>query len=185
MNCSLPARKSNRGFSLAEIVLALGIVSISLLAIFAVFAGTMQSSGNLSDRRVLVESVDALRGYLNDSAGFDQVFGWVSGDATKELIYVTYRSDSTGAPSAEGEETRSIWVEPSAADQYDTARNGKWVKAWLEYAPSANAADTLTGSADDFEQAVMVVRAEMAAVGTTAVTQPSTPDFTSHVAVRR
>jgi len=180
-------RNPSGGFSLAEVVLALGIVSISLLAIFAVFAGTVKSSSDLSDRRMLLESVDALQAYLNESSGFEQVFDWVSGgnEDPQDLVYVSYRADAAGDPDPQAEQTRSIWVEPDEAPNYDAAREGKWVKAWLEFDPDANAAADLTGNAADFEQAVLVVRVTMAAVGTADAEQPETPDFTSHVAVRR
>lgn len=86
------------GFSLVEIVLAVGIVSIALLAIFGMFGSSLQSNAEtLSQHEVMGvtrSSVDFLQA-TNEGAGFTNVFGWVKTPSSAPEIYAYAAANGT------------------------------------------------------------------------------------------
>lgn len=126
-------------FSLVEVVLAIGIVSFALLTVLNLFGGMMKSSVDNTQRREFAEAVDALRGSLNDvtfTGSFEDVLQWA--DQNKELVYVTYRASTTGAPDANGSVIVGKWMDPDAENlgSFEAARSGRWLRAKLGVSPS-------------------------------------------------
>ncbi len=67
-----------RGFSLIEIVLAVGIISISLVAIFGLFGTSLRSnSETIAQHEVLGLSRSLLDFLRSTNAGFSNVYSWV------------------------------------------------------------------------------------------------------------
>lgn len=88
------------GFSLVEIVLAVGIVSIALLAIFGLFGSSLQSNAEtLSQHEVMGvtrSSVDFLQA-TNGGAGFTNVFDWVKTPSSAPEMYAYATANGTFA----------------------------------------------------------------------------------------
>lgn len=130
-----PPRSRPGGFSLVEVVLAIGIVSFAMLVVIGLFGGVMKSSDENTQRRELAEAVDSLRRTFQ-TEDFDKAAGWVSGGQT--LFYVTYRADDNGAPKTNGATVAAKWMPSTNPDlqSYDAARLGRWVRAKLRVSPS-------------------------------------------------
>ncbi len=78
------------GFSLIEIVLAVGIVSIALLAIFGLFGTSLRSNAETLSQHEFMGVTRSFGDYLhatNGGAGFSNVFNWVKTPATAPEIY--------------------------------------------------------------------------------------------------
>lgn len=78
------------GFSLVEIVLAVGIIGVALLAIFGLFSTALRSNAEtMSQQEVLGLSrsfTDFLRS-TNGGAGFTNVYGWVRNPSSAPEVY--------------------------------------------------------------------------------------------------
>ena len=121
-------------FSLAEVVIAIGIVAVALLAIMGFVGGILRTSGDNAQRRDLTEVVDSLRTTLN------------------ELLYVTYQTSATGDPVTVTSGTNTVigkWLNPdddttkAQLANYDKARTGPWLRARLSVSPSNPGGTTL------------------------------------------
>jgi type II secretory pathway pseudopilin PulG len=82
--------KTHRGgFSLIEIVLAVGIVSLALLAIFGLFGTALRSNAETLSQHEFLGVTRSFGDYLhatNGGAGFTNVFDWVkSPDSAPDL----------------------------------------------------------------------------------------------------
>lgn len=173
------------GFSLVEVVLALGVVSFALLAILGVFGGMASRASDNFDRRSMQESVDALRSYL-DQQDFDIVFAWVRDG--QELLYVTYWADDSGEPDTSGSrlQTTSRWMTlGEVTADMETAREGQWVRARLAVSPSNPGGITLPATVSDYDRASLVVLSQMDAVPTTETPLPERPRLQTTLAVLR
>ena len=142
-------RKGNSsGFSLVEVVLALGISVFAMVTILGLFASFVESDQDIAERRELIEAIDPLNNYLENEVKFNNVFAWFMGGARKELYYVTYRVDQNGDPDAEGDEVISTWLDPTIPtsgspsapsnnpDDYKVSREGYWVRARINISPA-------------------------------------------------
>jgi len=78
------------GFSLIEIVLAVGIVSIALLALFGLFGTSLRSNSETLSQHELMGVTRSLSDYLqatNGGAGFTNVFNWVKDAGSAPELY--------------------------------------------------------------------------------------------------
>lgn len=168
------------GFSLVEVVLAIGIVAFALLSIIGLFGGVMKSSGDNSDRREKVEAVDSLRAYLNEKVGFSNAFDLAAG--TNEVLYLTYAADENGVPQPGSGYTFGFWTnsDGTGLGAYEQARSGRWLRARLSIPPS----NSITFS-DYSNKAVFVVNAEIRVVATPGQTSTNQSLLTTTMAVRR
>jgi len=91
-------KPNKAGFSLVEIVLAVGIVSIALLAIFGMFGAALRSNAEtLSQHEVMGvtrSSADFLQA-TNGGAGFTNVFNWVKTPASAPEMYAFATANGT------------------------------------------------------------------------------------------
>lgn len=75
------------GFSLVEVILALGIVSFTLLAIFALFGTTMRSTSETSSQNEVLGITRSLSEFLGSTnAGYGTVSNWVGGGTDPDLF---------------------------------------------------------------------------------------------------
>ncbi len=155
---------SPNGFSLVEVVLALGIVSFALVPIIGLFATIMDNDKEIAERRELVESIDPLNNFLQNKITFDQVFTWAQAtNPHKELVYVTYHGISESNPSPTGDDVFSSWLDTDTDSpaQYTASRAGYWVRAKLSLS-STNPETDLTGfSATTYPHAYIVLDVEL------------------------
>lgn len=81
-----------QAFSLVEVVIALGIVSFALLAIFALFGSSLRSaSETISQQEVLgiTRALGDCLGSTNSGFGYDKVLTWVGGSDPGLFAFVT------------------------------------------------------------------------------------------------
>lgn len=188
-----PSSSPERGFSLAEVVLAMGIVAIALLAIFSMFGSTIGYARDNSERRQMLEAVDSLRAYLNEDLPFDTVYQWAAQAPgnEQELAYITYRSNADGSPNAEGDEVRSIWFDPATApipvDDLNRALVGKWLKAKLRLASIGNPPlAALPATADNYGYGHLVLQVDVDPISDPRLqTVSERPELTTTLGVLR
>lgn len=154
------------GFSLVEVVLAIGILSFALIMIVALFASLSNRRQDVSQRREAAAAIAALGTYLNEGVSFETVYEWVQGGSAKELVYVRYQADEAENPSSSGSHVISNWFDPASADLvgYEDARQGYWMRALLTFDGNLHADSSLSASASDWPYAHLLLRAELHAV---------------------
>lgn len=165
--------------------MAMGIVSFALLSLVGLFGGVVGQAGANSERRALVESVDAMRGFL-DGSGFTAAYGFAR--AGKELIYVTYRANDSDEPSTSGERILGRWMETNSPDlsTYEPARVGRWVKARIGVSPSnPSGTNNLPSDASSYSAGVLAVLVEMDAVPQPGQTLAKTPRVRTTIGITR
>lgn len=179
-----PARRdvrTPRGFSLVEVVLAIGIVSFAMLVIIGLFGGVMKSSSENNERRELAEAIDSLRRTFQ-TGNFTTTYDAVRNGG--KWLYVTYRADTAGDPKADGTNIAAIWTDPatnSRINEYDAARTGRWVRATLRVSPSNPGGTSLPANAADYAHAGLWALATLDTVPvpvTTAATNSGTLETT-------
>ncbi len=163
-----------RGFSLVEVVLAIGIVSFALLTLLGLFGGSMQSANQNTERRELAEAIDGLRRTFQ-TTNFATSYDWVR--TQKKLLYVSYRADENGNPDANASGTAALWLDPNAPPKplsdYEAARTGRWVRASLRVSPSNPAGTNLPATASGYPQAVVFGLITLDALATPSVSAPT------------
>lgn len=165
--CDFP----RRGFSLVEVVLAIGVVSFALVVVIGIFGGMMKSSDDNTQRREMAEAVDALRGELRE-ANFESAYKSVREEDT--LYYLTYRAgtDRTatdGDPDPDSEEVVGQWFSSSELTDipaYEAARSGRWLRARLAVSPSNPGGTSLPAEPSAYTRAVLLALVKLDAVAT-------------------
>jgi|GEM_PF-3585308 len=193
MTLLLEPRRPASGFSLVEVVLALGIVAFTVTVSVGLISTLLSSSRESRQRNELTVALDSLQPYLQDDQGFITCYGWAAGGTEKELLYVSYRADTiSGIPKGGGGAVRSLWLDPAspppgfALADLDAAREGRWVRARLTYSTALMPADTtLPSSVDDFPLAFIAFDAALAVVAEPTQPMPTRPSFRVPIAVNR
>jgi type II secretory pathway pseudopilin PulG len=183
--------KDFQGFSLVEVVLALGIVAFAVTVIFALLGTLTSSDQENRERKELIAAVDGLHQYLQKDVPFDTAFLWAKENTRPELIYVTYRARrDTAAPDPGSVSVRSVCFEsgspPYPIENLEAAREGRWVKARLVFSPDLTPDGTaLPANADDFDSASLVFNAQMAAVAEPTLAVPDRTTFETTISINR
>ncbi len=165
--------KFAKGFSLIEVVIAIGVVSFAVLSVVGLFGGIMQTAGNNTNRRELANGYGSLR-YFLENQGFPRAFAWAGGG--QELMYVTYRSDNNGDPSEDSDVIAARWLNPDEDDptSFESARVGRWIKAKLAVSPS-NPGGTSVGSLENYKSGFLLVVADIDVVAIPEQPMPDPP----------
>lgn len=119
-----------QGFSLIEIVLAVGIVSIALLAIFGLFGTALRSNAETLSQHEFMGVTRSFGDYLsstNGGAGFTNVFNWVKAPESAPGIYAFAMSNGS---FTNGLETDPVFL--AAASQ----RPGRLFRLTLSLSPN-------------------------------------------------
>ena len=163
---------SPSAFSLVEIVLAIGIVSFSLLTIVGLFGGMMKTSGDNIHRRQMIETVDSLRAYLH-ATNFNSAYDSVR--TNQEFLYLTYKQGADGSPDINSQTVSGKWTNGDATnlDSYESARSGRWLRAKLNVSPS-NPSGTNLPAAASYSNATLFVLADIWAIATPGQTTSNT-----------
>lgn len=186
MKHRIPASGIGRGFTLIEVLLAVGVVAIGLLAIVGSIAAILHLHEQNAQRRAILEAGDSLKAYLDDELPFNTVYEWVF-DATggsasdrKEVTFVRFRADADEAARPDSridaEAVRTIWFDPTSSipglgsphdiAAYEGAREGYWIKARLSLSPvnpqhPDNGDPNLPQSPDAYQHASLVLLCEL------------------------
>jgi uncharacterized protein (TIGR02598 family) len=168
-------RGSGAGFSLVEVVLALGIAAFAIITIIGLFGGLLDSNRYNVERREALQSVNSLRAFLNEQEEgktFDEIYGWAQSGAEQELVYVTYRGDTvTRLPDANSREIVAGWFDAGdmptgiSINDLTSAREGRWIKAKLTLLTDLTPdGDALPATADAYPHAYLVFIAKISSV---------------------
>ena len=162
------------GFSLVEVVIALGIVALAIPAIIGVLAVASSSSSSTIDRGEVASAADALRLYLNGkvkdpvtsaSVPFATVYGWVyasrQSPASAQVIYA-YKTNAN--------QTDYIFSQTPPAGVFV----GKMLAAEIR-APETNVlpSNLLPGDAAQYSKSYLSLKASIYALS--ATTQQVSP----------
>jgi hypothetical protein len=129
------------GFSLVEVVLAIGIVSFALLAIFGLFGNALQSKAEtLSQQEVLglTRSLPEFLGNPQVSSGFAEVYEWARQPAGAPEIFAFMDSggsfrigradDTSFVQEAENRSGRLFRIVPALSPNMPLRdANGEWI----------------------------------------------------------
>jgi type II secretory pathway pseudopilin PulG len=177
--------KMREGFSLVEVVMAVGIVSFALLAIVGLFGTVIGKAGDNAERRSMLEAVDTMRGYLLNN-DFTNVYNWAK-TGTNEFVFVAYRADDNGNPNKDGKRTLGTWMPANAANtsDYELARVGSWVKARIGVSPANPSGTNLPAQATDYTSGVLAVLVQMDSVAQPVQKLPDVPRIQTTIGVTR
>lgn len=172
------------GFSLVEVVLAIGVAAFAVISIVGIFGGVLRSSEDNAERLELAQAVDSLRTSLDDTnftMSFSNICTWAT--TQKRLVYVTYKVDSGGSPNVSGESVAGKWLDPEkeATAQYDAARAGRWIRGRLSVSPSNPGGSNLA----NYSRATIFVLAELDAIADPSQTNSLSATFQTTIAVLR
>jgi uncharacterized protein (TIGR02598 family) len=74
----------SRGFSLIEVVLAVGVVAFAIISVLALFGQSLQSARQVTDEDEALGIARALPAFLQ-AEGFNTVYGWLSSNSTPTI----------------------------------------------------------------------------------------------------
>jgi prepilin-type N-terminal cleavage/methylation domain-containing protein len=83
-------KNTRSGFSLVEIILAVGIIGVAMLAIFGLFGTSLRTNAETLAQHEFLGMSRSVRDFLastNTGAGFTNVFGWVRDTNSQPEIY--------------------------------------------------------------------------------------------------
>jgi prepilin-type N-terminal cleavage/methylation domain-containing protein len=177
-----------RGFSLVEVVMAVGIIASALLIIVALFGTLIKGQREAIEDKIVVDSLGAFNSFIESEVSFDDAFQWATGEG--RLLYAQYLSDSQGESSAAGRNHRAKWMKENdtAVSQISSAEVRRWIVAVLKWDEKLNpaAAAELPADADNYRETSMIFSADFYVLSSpdqdTANRQPA---LTATVAVNR
>ena len=85
-------RDKKNAFSLIEVVLAVGIFSLALIALLGLLGSTQQSVNNVVEQTRGISVMSKVNAYLQ-SQDFTTVYNWVAGGTTQVVYVYSYRAD--------------------------------------------------------------------------------------------
>jgi len=133
-------RHRTRGFSLVEVVLAVGIFAFAIVVLGGLYGNLMARHQENKDRQKSARALAALNEYLARPGSFAKVSEWLpSADSTRVLHYVLFRANAQGEPDGGSDLLTARWVdgaggqngEPTAAS-LDAVREDGWIRAVLQ-----------------------------------------------------
>lgn len=183
------------GFTLTEVMVAIGVVAVGLLPIVALFSLVMDSYAEIRGQRAACRSLNALNNYLNEEVAFERVYQWASAGQPKELVFLTYRTNGEfspiypkGTPVKDGRSASSAWLDTgtpwfaSSVENYDSAREGPWIKAVIELAEEDETGSESGGlpALEEYDKAYVMFKVRLyTAAGSNLVHKENKPLLTT------
>ncbi len=132
-----------KGFSLVEVVLAIGILSFVVAIIVALFSQLYRSGDQINAMRSAVGAASSLKDYLQNEEDFETVYEWAA-DSDVDLVYASFLADEEGDPTlASNAQVLGNWY--STWDDVKTdiegPKQGRWLKARLRRHSTLNPGD--------------------------------------------
>jgi type II secretory pathway pseudopilin PulG len=182
---------SRRGFSLVEVVLAVGIVTFAIIVIVSLFGGLLSRHKEVTDRQEVINAMGALNSHLETGVTFPVAFTWAKAN-NHELAYVLHRADASGTPSPSGTNVVGKWIDAgdvASSTAMDSAREGQWIKVVLKWNETLNpmAQSALPAQDAGYPEAALVFDATFYLVPNAAfpITSNAVPSAVIPVAVSR
>jgi type II secretory pathway pseudopilin PulG len=143
------AQKQPMGFTLVEVVLAIGVVSFALLAIFGLFSTSLQNDAQVVDEVEALSATKALPAFLK-AQGFVTVYTWLeqssnpspvgsgSTAASPPLLYAYDLPAVSGATSSNeaGQSFITLSPPPTTGTTAVTNRQGRLFGIYLTVSPN-------------------------------------------------
>jgi len=134
------ARNCTRGFSLVEVVLAVGIFAFAIVVLGGLYGNLMARHKDNKDRQRSTCALAALNEYLARPGSFAKVSDWLpSADSTMDLHYVLFRANAQGGPDGGSDRVIGLWVDGAGgqngeptADSLNAVREDGWIRAVLQ-----------------------------------------------------
>lgn len=115
-------------FSLVEVVLAVGVVSIALLGIFGLFSTALRTNSETLSQQEVIGVTRAFSGYLGSTnVGFSNVFNWAKNPTAAPEVYIY---SATNGAFQYGLGSDSAFVGTLAS------RQGRLFRMALEFSPN-------------------------------------------------
>lgn len=170
-----------RGFSLVEVVLAVGIFAFALVSILYLFGGLMDNASALAKRREALAMSESLRNFLNfrsvtnSGADWEKAYQLVFDGADAGLYGMAAKWNVTnGAPDPTSKEITFLWsTNTGDISTWEPARMGPLYRVKLELATSNNPTNSLPPSAVNYPYPLIVARATFFTVGRVGGSLPS------------
>ncbi len=174
------------GFTLVEVVLAIGILAFVVAVVIGLFSQLYRSGDQVNDMRAAIGAANSLRSHLQDETEFSTVYGWAT-DGSVEMVFASFLADDNGDPNVDTEgqvlgKWYSDWQTESAA--VEAARQGRWLKGVLRPHPTANPVTTLPELAS-YPHPYLVFDVEIFVVADPDLTPTGRPVLNTAVAVQR
>ncbi|MEM8550132.1 MAG: prepilin-type N-terminal cleavage/methylation domain-containing protein [Verrucomicrobiota bacterium] len=97
---------SNRpGFSLVEVVLAIGIIAIAVVALLGLFGPTVGGVKQIVDSNRALSVTDAVRQYINQDLEFSELESTLSSSDGQYLLFVWSEQEDSGFDSTNQDDT--------------------------------------------------------------------------------
>lgn len=132
--------RTSSGFTLVEVVLAIGLLSFVAIVILGLFSQLYRSGDYINEMRAAVGASNSLRSYLQEEMTFTKVYDWAKLGSV-ELVYASFLANEAEDPEANPEmqvlgKWYSSWASEKAA--VEGAQQGRWLKAILKPHPTLN-----------------------------------------------
>jgi len=115
-------------FSLVEIILAVGIISIALVAIFGMFGTSLRSNSETISQEEVLGLNRSFSDYLRSTnVGFSNVFGWVKATGTDPGIFAFVQTN--------GQITNGLGSD-AAFVAVTSARSGRLFRSVIDLSPN-------------------------------------------------
>lgn len=164
-------RVKSAAFSLIEVVLAVGIVSFALLAIFGMFGVSLKTSTDTISQHEVLGMTRSLNDFLrstNPASGFSNASNWIGSDPGIYCFVTT-----------NGRFTNAVGIQDS-----DASRSGRLFRAVLSLSPNAPGISSLSDVATN---AIIPLQVRFYAVPSVGLTNLSNlqPVYTYETAISR
>jgi prepilin-type N-terminal cleavage/methylation domain-containing protein len=85
---------NRKGFSLVEVVLAIGVLAVAITALLGLLGPTLLAVKNVVDTNKATASMGTIDSFIQDQTPFNTVYGWLDGnDAIKSVFVFTVQDD--------------------------------------------------------------------------------------------
>lgn len=91
---SIRSGVNRQGFSLVEVVLAIGVLAVAITALLGLLGPTLMAVKNVVDTNKATASMGSIDSFIQDQTPFNTVYGWLDGaDAIESLYVITVQDD--------------------------------------------------------------------------------------------
>jgi len=121
--------KKNKGFSLAELMIALLIMVVIAATAITLFSGILETGKSGADREAAAFIERALRNYISASNDIDlSCLGITTGDNSTDVIDALSKKTVITEPDATYGETETLWSEGDMSGNYGPFLNSSDIK---------------------------------------------------------
>lgn len=176
-----------KGFSLVEVVLAIGILSFVVAIIVALFSQLYRSGDQVNATRSAIGAASSLKDYLQSEETFDTVYGWAGGSG-EDLAYASFLADEAGDPAMDPDgQVQGKWYSSWAGEKADIQgpQQGRWLKARLRRHPTLNPGGGTLPALSAYPHSYIVFEADIYSIEDPDLTPMGRPVLSTSIVVHR